>query len=189
MAFSILSRLREYVGDRRRAPRRRSRFLASVPAEVALLDGGAEPARRTPAVAGVTRDLSASGLTLVVKSVRVGGKYLTENDCHLGVRLELPAGEVCLLTRVVRFEQPSAAGEGYLLGVRILGARGGADRAVYYEFLKGLEPAERRAAERGRAPAESSGLGAEWPAGAEIVGELRAAFESFSGKHLPGRRT
>jgi len=194
MATSILARLREYVGDRRRSPRRGARFPASVPVEVTPLDKGAAPGAGAGAsAAGVTRDLGASGLTLILGAVRVGGRYLTDNECHLGVRLELSAGEVFLLTRVARFEQPSEAGGGYLLGVRILGARDG-DRAAYYEFLKGLEPAERRGGERRRARGELSALGATgpvWSAGADIVSapELSAAFENFIGVRAPGRRT
>ena len=182
MVASILARLREYVGDRRRAPRRGARFPASVPASVTPLDkgDGPGPAHGGASVAGVTRDLAAAGLTLRLGAVRAGGRYLTDSDCHLGVRLELPAGDVFLLARVARFEQPAEPGGGYLLGLSILGARGG-DRAAYYEFLRGLAPADRRGRERGRA---SAGLSrpAAWPEGtAEAVGpaELRAAFESF----------
>ena len=194
MATSILARLRKYVGDRRRAPRRGARFPARVPAEVTPLDKGAEPGpARGASVASVTRDLSVSGLTLNLGAVRAGGNYLTDNDCHLGVRLELPAGDVFLLARVVRFEQPSGAGGQYLLGVRILAAREG-DRAAYYGFLRGLAPAERREDERASAraglPAAESG-GAEWPGAAEALtaAELRSAFDVFVGIGAPGRRT
>jgi len=194
LAISILARLREYVGDRRHTPRRGARFPTSVPVSVTPLDKGAEPsAARGASVAGVTRDLAAAGLTLSLGAVRAGGRYLTDTDCHLGVRLELPAGDVFLLARVARFEQPSEPGGGYLLGLRILGARG-ADRTAYYEFLKSLAPAERRSGERARSRAELSrgGYGVpEWPVEAETItaSELRAAFEGFIGMEAPGRRT
>jgi len=128
MATSILARLREYVGDRRRSPRRGARFPASVPVEVTPLDKGAAPGAGAGAsAAGVTRDLGASGLTLILGAVRVGGRYLTDNECHLGVRLELPAGEVFLLTRVagadvVSAPELSAAFENFI-GVRAPGRR------------------------------------------------------------------
>lgn len=194
MAPSILARLREYMGDRRRSPRRGARFLARVPVAVTPLDkgAGALPAPGVE-VAGFTRDLSVTGLTLGLAAVRVGGRYLTEHDCHLGVRLGLPSGDVFLLARVVRFEQPPGPGSEYLLGARILSAREG-DRAAYQEFLRGLEPAERRAAELRRARGELARPGAVgdagWPAGADAVsaGELRAAFENFVRMGAPGRR-
>lgn len=194
MAPSILARLREYVGDRRRSPRRGARFLARIPVAVTPLDKGAGSAPALDAeVAGFTRDLSASGLTLGLAAVRVGGRYLTDNECNLGVRLGLPAGDLFLLARVVRFEPPPGPGGEYTLGVRILDAREG-DRAAYYEVLRGLEPAERRAAERGRARGEPTGAGAVgsgWQAGADAVstGELRSAFENFIRMGAPGGRT
>jgi hypothetical protein len=190
MAPSILARLRKYVGDRRRSPRRGARFLTRIPVAVSPLDKGAGSAPALGAeVAGFTRDLGASGLTLGLAAVRVGGRYLTDNECNLG----LPAGDVFLLARVVRFEPPLGPGGEYILGARILDAREG-DRAAYYEFLKGLEPAERRAAERGRAQSEPTGpgaVGSGWQAGADAVsaGELRSAFENFIRLGAPGGRT
>jgi hypothetical protein len=182
MAPSILGRLREYVGDRRRgAPRRHARFAARVPAEAAPLDrGSADEGRGVASVTGVTRDVGAGGLTLMLDGIRAGGRYLTESDCHLGVRLGLPAGEVFLLTRVVRFEQPAeGGGQGYLFAVRILEAREG-DRAAYYDFLRGLEPSERRAGERVKARAGlATGDVTRWE---DVAGaELRDAFEAFVG--------
>ena len=109
-ARSFLAHIREYVGDRRRAPRRGARFAARVPAVVTLLEVGsvcAAEAPQVPSVAGETRDLGPSGLTLRVDRIRVGGQYLTDAERHLGVRLELPAGEVTLLAKAVRFEHPS----------------------------------------------------------------------------------
>jgi hypothetical protein len=127
-AHSFLAYIREYVGDRRRSPRRGARFAARVPAVVTLLEVGSEyaaAAPQAPSVAGETRDLGLSGLTLRVDRIRVGGQYLTDAEFHLGVRLELPAGEVSLLAKAVRFEHtPEGGGEpGYLLGLRILMVR------------------------------------------------------------------
>jgi hypothetical protein len=75
---SLLAYIREYVGDRRRSPRRGARFAARVPAVVTLLEVGNEyaaEAPRAPSVTGETRDLGLSGLTLRVDCVRVGGQY------------------------------------------------------------------------------------------------------------------
>lgn len=151
---SFLGWLREYVGDRRRSPRRGARFAARVPAVVSLLEGGAEfgpEASGSASVEGETRDLGPSGLTLIVSRVRVRGQYLTDADHRLGIRLELPAGSVSLLACAVRFEHPPAGvGEsGYLLGLRILKVRG-EDLALFSGFLRTLAPVERRRRERER---------------------------------------
>jgi|SRR3712207_1762301 len=151
-ASSFLSRLREYVGDRRRAPRRGARFAASVPAVLTLLEAGegsASDVTGSPTVACETRDLGTSGLTVLVDRVRVGGQYLTDAEYRLGVRLELPAGEVSMLAKAVRFEQANddGAGPGYILGLRILKVTE-TDFALYSNYLRTLEPSERRRGER-----------------------------------------
>jgi hypothetical protein len=188
-ARSLLARLREYVGDRRRSPRRGARFAARVPAAVTLLEAGGEFVSETshaPSVVGETRDLSSAGLTLFVSRVRVGGQYLTDVAHHLGVRLELPAGEVSLLARAVRFEHPPGGGgePGYLLGLRIMKVRG-EDLALYSGFLRTLAPLERRRRELGRQEL----LRLATP-GAEIgpredaltTEEIAGAFERFVGR-------
>jgi hypothetical protein len=192
---SLLGWLREYVGDRRRSPRRGARFAARVPAEVRLLDAGAElgpGASRAASVEGETRDLGTSGLTLSLGRIRVGGQYLTDGDHHLGVRLELPAGSVSLLARAVRFEQPPGGGPGYLLGVRILKVRE-EDLALFSGFLRTLAPVERRRRERERGPQELLRLATPGPEMAQredafMAGEIADAFDRFVGDGGTGGR-
>jgi hypothetical protein len=194
-ARSFLAYIREYVGDRRRSPRRGARFAARVPATVTLLEVGSGPAAgapQAPSVAGETRDLGPSGLTLRVGRIRVGGQYLTDAEFHLGVRLELPAGEVSLLAKAVRFEHtPEGGGEpGHLLGLRILTVRG-EDAELYYAYMRKLMPLERRRRERERGTQGRLGWatpGAEMaPAeGSLTTKEIARAFENFLGKGGPG---
>jgi hypothetical protein len=195
---SLLGWLREYVGDRRRSPRRGARFAARVPAAVNLLKAGAEfgpAAAGASSVAGETRDVGPTGLTLLVGRVRVGGEYLTDGEHHLGVRLELPAGNVALLARAVRFEQPPEGGgeSGYLLGLRILKVRG-EDLALFSGFLRTLAPVERRRRERERGQQELLKLAT--PGGelaqrddAFMTGEIADAFERFVGGGGAGGRS
>lgn len=145
-ARSFLARLREYVGDRRRAPRRGARFAASVPAVLTLLEAGegsASEAMRSPTLACETRDLGTSGLTVRVDRIRIGGQYLTDGEYQLGVRLELPAGEASVLAKAVRFEHAPDEGGGYILGLRILKVTE-TDLALYSNYLRTLVPTERR---------------------------------------------
>jgi hypothetical protein len=198
-ALSFLSYLREYVGDRRRrSPRRGARFAARVPAVVSLLEAESEYAAesvQSPSVSGETRDLGPSGLMLRLERVRVGGRYLTDAECYLGVRLELPAGEVALLAKAVRFEQPSEAGgePGYLLGLRILKVREG-DVELYSAYMRTLMPQERRRRELERGRQGSLGwatpgvetVPTEGPLTTEVIAR---AFENFIGKGGPGGRS
>ncbi len=195
---SFMGWLREYVGDRRRSPRRGARFAARVPATVTLLETGAEFVPETshaPSVAGETRDLGPSGLTLRVGRVRVGGQYLTDGAHHLGVRLELPRGEVSLLARAVRFEQPPEGGgeSGYLLGLRIVKVRE-ADLALYTGFLKTLAPQERRRREREHGRQELLRLATPGPEigpgeDALTTEEIAGAFERFVARGGQGGRS
>jgi hypothetical protein len=196
-ARSLLGWLREYVGDRRRTPRRGARFAASVPAALTLLEADAaqaSEAQGAPSVAGETRDLGASGLTVRVGRIRVGGQYLTDADHRLGVRLELPAGEVRLLAKAVRFEHKPDEGGGsvYLLGLRILKVAED-DFALYTGYLKTLTPLERRrrARESGRhARLELATTGVEIIPREESLTsqEIARAFEQFLGGGGRGRR-
>jgi hypothetical protein len=197
-ARSLLAYIREYVGDRRRSPRRGARFAARVPAVVTLLEVGSGPAAgapQAPSVAGETRDLGPSGLTLRVGRVRVGGQYLTDAEFHLGVRLELPAGEVSLLAKAVRFEHtPEGGGEpGYLLGLRILMVRE-EDAELYSDYMRTLVPLERRRRERergtqGRLGWVAPGASMTSTEGPLTTKEIARAFENFLGRSGRGGRS
>lgn len=179
---TLAGRLRRYVGDRRRAPRRGARFVARLPLSVSPLGEGEDfgagrgPARRP--LAGSTRDLSGGGLTLLLPAARVGDRYLTDASRYLGVRLELPGGPVYMLAAPTRFEQLDGGGEGYayLLGARVF-KMGESDRADYQAYLDTLAREERRAKERRRRGADAPVVASAWtPATPADVAE---AFERF----------
>ena len=196
-ARSFLGWLREHVGDRRRSPRRGARFAARVPTLLTLMEAGVEHpsgASRQPSVEGETRDLGASGLTVLVGRFRVGGQYLTDAEHRIGVRLELPAGEVFLLAKAVRFEDANedGGGRGYLLGLQILKVTED-DFALYSGYLRTLAPLERRRSERESGRQRILELATT---GVEITPrddsltpqEITRAFEKFLGGKGPGRR-
>ena len=129
---TIATRLREMVGNRRRAPRHRVRL----PVFVSLLETaqGAPPA----GVAGHTRDVSDGGLALVLPVIRVGGRYLVGDGLTLRFTLKLPDASARLYGRPVRYERleggPSESG--YLVGVRL---NPDGDRALLADYLKNLK--------------------------------------------------
>ena len=132
---SIVARVRGYVADRRRAPR----FRLRVPCSVAPFAPGGAGMRRAPQLTGHTRDLSASGLALILPAVRIGGHYLTGADTKLRVVLELANGPLELVATPVHYDQLGAEGEeqGYLIGLRIA-EMSAAARARYEAQLKQL---------------------------------------------------
>ncbi|HEX8560150.1 MAG TPA: PilZ domain-containing protein [Pyrinomonadaceae bacterium] len=129
---TIAGRLRELVGNRRRAPRRAVRL----PVFVSLLDAG--PGAPPAGVAGHTRDASDSGVALVLPSIRVGDRYLVGDGVTLRLTLKLPDASARLYGTPVRYErlEPERPDENFLVGVRL---HDDGDRATLAEYLKSLK--------------------------------------------------
>jgi hypothetical protein len=133
---TIASRLRELVGNRRRAPRHRMRLAVFV----SLLDTapGAPPAG---GVAGHTRDASESGLGVVLPVIRLGGRYLVGDGVTLRLTLKLGDKSARLYGTPVRYERLDVGEDGqtdpgFLLGIRL---HEDGDRALFTEYLKGMK--------------------------------------------------
>jgi hypothetical protein len=129
---TIASRLRELVGNRRRAPRYKMRL----PVFVSLLDTATGDA---PAgVAGQTCDASESGLAVILPAIRVGDRYLAGDGVTLRLTLKLPDVSARLYGTPVRYErledgQPDA---GFLVGIHL---NDDGDRALLSAYLKSLK--------------------------------------------------
>ena len=180
---SLRARLRRYIGDRRRVLRRAARVQARLPVAVVPLDAGqdvsTDPART---LTGWTRDLSGTGLTLLLPAVRVGDRYLTDRDGYLGLRLDLPDGPLYLLAAPARFEQLAAAEYSFLLGARIL-KLGESERARYLAYLRTLAAQERRAADEARGDVATAAGQVLTPV---FVAE---AFDRFIREQAPSRQS
>ncbi len=119
---ALLLRLREYVGNRRRAPR----YVVRLPVKVGVR-GAPElvGAARVSTINGHTRDLSADGLAIILPAIRAGSIYLTQSGTILRLTLELPDGATLELdatpVRYHQLEADDAAGRSYVVGVRITG--------------------------------------------------------------------
>lgn len=136
----MIAHLREFFGNRRRA----RRYRRSVPFSVSLYDPklSREQLERAPRVKGVTRDISTSGLGLIVPAVRIDDRYLTASDQILRLLLEYPGGTIEMHVIAVRYEQfaedgAAATTGSYLIGVRIAQVSE-SDRARFAEDLQRL---------------------------------------------------
>ena len=105
--------------ERRIAPRHKTRLRCR------LLFPAAESAaglRRpsAPPLVGYTRDISASGLAVIVANIK-GYGHLMDLDYTLLVELDLPAGQLEIQTNPRRVERlvRDATDSGYLLGLQI----------------------------------------------------------------------
>ena len=133
---TIASRLREFLGNRRRAPRHRVRLAVFV----SLLDSapGTPPAG---GVAGHTRDASESGLGIVLPVIHLGGRYLVGDGVTLRLTLKLGEQSARLYGTPVRYErldegEDGQTDPGFLLGIRLTED---GDRALLAEYLKSLK--------------------------------------------------
>ena len=130
----IVSRLRRFIGNRRRHKRVRTRlgFTLSLSDPRVSSNG----ARRLPSLKGHTLDVSATGIALIVPAIRIGEHYLAGSDRHLHLKLELPNGPVEMKLSTVRYESLDEMQEetGYLIGARIV-EMSDEDRAAYNEYV------------------------------------------------------
>ena len=183
---SVSAHLGKFLHKRRRVLRLGVRFEARLPFLVTLLGaekGLAKGLPDTPALVGFTRNLSETGLTLLLPSVRIGNAYLTDVESYLEVKLELPGGPVTIRTASVRFEQlpRREAGCGYLLAVRIVNMQND-ERDRYVGYLKSIGGKEQGTRQRGKTQTVNSGSNNTLQAGkweALTPASVSKAFEQF----------
>jgi hypothetical protein len=136
-ARTIVSRLRKFVGDRRRSRRQRVRLAISI--SIVSPAKSIKGSRRIVSMDGHTLDLSANGMALIVPAITLGEHHLVGENRTLKIQLELPLGPVVMQVLPVRYErlEELASESGYLLAVKIVGMSDD-DRARFAEYVAGL---------------------------------------------------
>lgn len=131
LARTIVSRLRAYIGNRRRA----KRCVARIPFRVRPLGMHANGSGQHW-LDGHTLDLSTTGMALNVPAIRIGGTYLVGDKQRLLLQLELPEGPIEIQVMPVRYEslEDHATRSGYLIGAQIV-SLDDADYKAYEEFV------------------------------------------------------
>lgn len=136
-ARTMVSRLRKFVGERRRSKRERVRlaFSISIVSPAKSLSGS----RRTISMDGHTLDLSANGMALIVPAITLDEHHLVGENRSLQVQLELPLGPVGMQVVPVRYErlEEQESETGYLIAVKIVGMSED-DRARYAQYVSTL---------------------------------------------------
>ena len=130
----IVSRLRRFVGNRRRSKRVRVRLSFTLSLSDPRVNTNGH--RRLPSLNGHTLDVSVTGLALVVPAIRIGEHYLAGAERKLYIKLELPAGQVEMRVATVRYEslEDSRDESGYVIGARIV-EMSDSDRASFEKFV------------------------------------------------------
>ncbi|HEV7681254.1 MAG TPA: PilZ domain-containing protein [Pyrinomonadaceae bacterium] len=136
-ARTIVSRLRQYVGDRRHSTRQRVRLDLSL--SLASATKSPNGARRINSLEGYTLDVSENGLALVVPQITLGEHHLVGENRSLNLKLQLPGGPVEIEASPVRYQrlEEDHAETGYLIAVKIIRMPDD-DRARFSEFVANL---------------------------------------------------
>ena len=137
LARSLVSQLRRFVGDRRRAKRQNVQlaFTLSLVGPAIKLNGS----RQSAALRGHTLDVSINGLALIVPSILLGEHHLVGENRKLNVKLELAQGTVEMKVVPIRYEslEEHETETGYLIGVKIVDM-GETDREQFTQFVNAL---------------------------------------------------
>jgi c-di-GMP-binding flagellar brake protein YcgR len=137
LARSLVSQLRRFVGERRRAKRQKTRLAFTL-----LLAGAAikvNGARQSAVLKGYTLDVSINGIALIVPSILLGEHHLVGENRKLNVKLELPEGMVEMKVVPIRYEslEEHETETGYLIGARIV-EMSETDRERFTQYVAGL---------------------------------------------------
>jgi hypothetical protein len=134
---TIVSRLRQYVGDRRHSTRQRVRLNLSL--SLASATKGLNGTRRVISLEGYTLDLSANGLALIVPQITLGEHHLVGENRSLNVKLQLPGGPVEIEASPVRYQrlEEDQPDTGYLIAVKIVRMPDD-DRARFSQYVATL---------------------------------------------------
>ena len=139
---SLVGRLRTLVGNRRRAPRFKTHLEAGLAISVSVPGGAKNRANGgSLRLAGYTRDISATGLALIVPAIRIGGNYITGENRTLEIMLKLPGGTVKIYGKPVRYtslDEDDATDTGYLVGIHIESISE-QDRARFDEYIEKIK--------------------------------------------------
>ncbi|MBA2703423.1 MAG: PilZ domain-containing protein [Blastocatellia bacterium] len=137
LARSLVSQLRRFVGDRRRAKRQKARlaFTLSLGAAAIKLNGS----RQSSILKGHTLDVSITGVALIVPTILLGEHHLVGENRKLNVQLELPQGMVEMKVVPIRYEslEDHETETGYLIGTKIV-EMSETDRERFTQYVTGL---------------------------------------------------
>jgi c-di-GMP-binding flagellar brake protein YcgR len=116
---SVVSRVRTYLKDRRQSPRLRVRLVLSVSVLRKASANGSAASART--LKGHTRDISTTGLAMLLPQVHLAGYHLAAEGRELHVTLQLPDAPIEMLVLPKRYEMldDTELGCAYLIGARI----------------------------------------------------------------------
>jgi hypothetical protein len=118
------------------------RKAAQLPLSIAVFQAGARyrSSRKPIMMPGLLRDISETGLAMIVPSIRSEGVYLTGADRMLEIAFEVSGKMVELKARPVRYERierQDIVDSSYLIGARMTDMAE-PDRARFVDYVRSL---------------------------------------------------
>jgi c-di-GMP-binding flagellar brake protein YcgR len=134
---AIANHLRDWVGNRRRAPRYKTHVLCSI--SLLGVKASTANASRKSSLEGHTCDISATGVGLIVPAIRINERYLYAEGTTLVVGLHLPDAKIEVHAVAARYERldEDAKEKGYLVGA-VFTEMSDAARGILNAYLKTL---------------------------------------------------
>jgi len=133
------SKVKELVTERRQFPRREAKLVVKLPVGVSVPNENIDPeAEHYPLpIMGLTRDVSESGLSVIVPTLQLGDEEIAPRGYPLRLVLSLPHDLIIVQSQTVRSDviEKADGAPSYLLGLSITRI-GDRDRAKYLKFLQ-----------------------------------------------------
>lgn len=146
MFRKLISKFNSSLSESMVSSRRRHTAPVKIWFEPEINSERARELARSACVLGETFDISRSGISVIVPSIRVKEKYLVGQERPLHIEMELPTGKVEMTVMGKRYEKVGVhiSTERFLVGAHILKLTG-ADKDAYETFLKRGHRGTRRA--------------------------------------------
>lgn len=137
---TLIDRLRKYIGDRRKSPRFTTHLEDTLPVLISLPNVSRDSKGQPVRLAGYSRDVSETGLGVIVQDTHIAGLEITRPGRRLIISLGLPAGPIEMQVTTVRYSRiaESELETSYLIGVQIVEMSEMA-RDYYLKFLNTLK--------------------------------------------------
>ena len=137
MIRELILKFNRSLSERMVAPRRKHSAPVKVWFDSDTHDSVARERAREACLVGATVDISRSGISFLVPSIRVMEKYLVGQERKVNVEIDLPTGKVHMRVIGRRYKKVGIhiSTEKFLVGAEIL-ALTGTDKELYETFLR-----------------------------------------------------
>lgn len=137
MLRELISKINRSMSERLVAPRRKHSALVKLWFDADSKTERAQEAARAACIIGETIDLSRTGISFLVPSIRTKEKYLVGQERNVNVEIDLPTGKVYMKVLGKRYKKVGIhiSTERFLVGAAI-SSLSGIDKDNFEAFLR-----------------------------------------------------